>query len=193
MDEKDKKIKELEDALRVTEEKAAKILKEKKDMLKIFSEKEKEGMTENEIRLAEELEKTKTELEASRKATEEFQSSLSKQEQERTNKLIDMRIEKIAKGDKDVEAKLRANIALLDKMPRTVEAEIDAIANTAYNMMGREDVNPLAAIGTTTGGTPDTNKDKRYSETDKGKALAERLGMKFTQVEEKKEGGEEKK
>jgi len=193
MDEKDKKIKELEDALRVTEEKVAKILKEKKDMLKIFSEKEKEGMTENEIRLAEELEKTKAELEASRKATEEFQSSISKQEQERTNKLIDMRIEKIAKGDKDVEAKLRANIALLDKMPRSIEADIDAIANTAYNMLGREDVNPLAAIGTTQGGTPDTNKDKRYSETDKGKALAERLGMKFTQVEEKKEGGEEKK
>lgn len=187
MDEKDKKIKELEDALKATEEKAAKILKEKKDMLKIFSEKEKEGMTENEVRLAEELEKARAELAESKKATEDFKNSLSKQEQERTNKLIDMRIEKIAKGDKDVEAKLRANIALLDKMPRTIEADIDAIANTAYNMLGREDVNPLAAIGTTTGGTPDTNKDKRYSETEKGQAMAAKLGMNFAKPEAKPE------
>jgi hypothetical protein len=189
MEEKDKKIKELEDALKASEEKSAKILKEKKDMLKIFSEKEKEGMTENEVRLAEELEKAKAEIAERSKADEEFRNSLSKQEQERTNKLIDQRIEKIAKGDKDVEAKIRANIALLDKMPRTVDAEIDAIATTAYNMMGREGANPLNTIGTTQGGTPDTNKDKRYSDTDKGKALAEKLGMNFAKPDE---GGEKK-
>jgi flagellar biosynthesis regulator FlaF len=192
MDEKDKKIKELEESLKLEQEKAAKILKEKKDMLKIFSEKDKEGMTENEVRLAEELEKARAELAAKAKADEEFRNSLSKQEQERTNKLIDQRIEKIAKGDKAVEEKLRANIALLDKMPRSIEAEIDAIANTAYNMLGREDVNPLAAIGTTQGGTPDTNKDKRFSDTDKGKAMAEKLGMTFVK-EASKEGEGDKK
>lgn len=156
-----------------------KILKEKKELME-FSDKDRENMSEGEQKLLAVIEQeraARTELENQIKADTEARN---KAENERVGKAIEARIATMAKGDSAVADKLRAHVALLEKMPRTTDGELDALAGAAFNMLGTNQPNPLAAAnGSSGGGTPNTSGDKRFSETDKGKQLADALGMTF--------------
>jgi hypothetical protein len=182
------KPKTLEEAIAIIEkltEDKAKILGEKKDLLKLFDEKDKEGMTETEKKLAETLEKERAErmtleekIKADTEARTKEQETAKKEAQERITKLLDERIVKVSKGDKKVEEKLRANISILDRLPRSTDAEIDNIVVTGFNMLGIKDANPLAAIHGSTGGNPSVDVKPSFSTTQAGKAMASKLGLK---------------
>ena len=177
------KIKELE-------EKNAKILNEKKEMLKIFDEKDKEEMTDMEKKIAKILEEEgskRTELEkkleAEQKAREKSEADRAKAEAERTQKALNERLTKVAKGDAEVLKKLQANLELLSALPKQTDSELDTAVNMAYNMMGAGSVNPLSAVSASSNGNPDVDSPVSFSTTDKGKAVAGKLGMKFLEVE----------
>ena len=177
------KIKELE-------EKNAKILNEKKEMLKIFDEKDKEEMTDMEKKIAKILEEEgskRTELEkkleAEQKAREKSEADRAKAEAERTQKALNERLTKVAKGDAEVLKKLQANLELLSALPKQTDSELDTAVNMAYNMMGAGSVNPLSAVSASSNGNPDVDAPVSFSTTDKGKAVAGKLGMKFLEVE----------
>lgn len=177
------KIKELE-------EKNTKILNEKKEMLKIFDEKDKEEMTDMEKKIAKILEEEgskRTELEkkleAEQKAREKYEADRVKAETERVQKALNERLTKVAKGDAEVLKKLQANLELLSALPKQTDSELDTAVNMAYNMMGAGSVNPLSAVSGASNGNPDVDAPVSFSTTDKGKAVAGKLGMKFLEVE----------
>ena len=183
----------LEEALakvRELEEKNAKILNEKKEMLKLFEDKDKEEMTDMEKKMAKILEEEgakRTELEkkleAEQKAREKFEADRAKAETERTQKALNERLTKVAKGDAEVLKKLQANLELLSALPKQTDTELDTAVNMAYNMMGAGSVNPLSAVSASSNGNPDVDAPVSFSTTDKGKAVAGKLGMKFLEVE----------
>ncbi len=183
----------LEEALakvRELEEKNAKILSEKKEMLKLFEDKDKEEMTDMEKKMAKILEEEgakRTELEkkleAEQKAREKSEQDRTKAETERTQKALNERLTKVAKGDAEVLKKLQANLELLSALPKQTDTELDTAVNMAYNMMGAGSVNPLSAVSGASNGNPDVDAPVSFSTTDKGKAVAGKLGMKFLEVE----------
>lgn len=184
MDEKDKEIAKLKVDLAKSEADKAKILGEKKDLLEIFNKEDKEGMTDTEKKLAETLE-------AERAERLKLQDSLAKDAERRTaednkriadeavrvTKALDERITKVAKGDKAVEDKLRANVALLDKLPRVSDTDLDAVINTSYNMLGTKESNPLNSMSGITGGAPKIEDKTAYSTTPAGVNMAGKLGL----------------
>lgn len=196
------KPKTLEEALAVIEQLTAQvaditakrdqILQEKKDLMQ-FTEEEKEKMTDNEKRLLSALEGEKqARIDFENKVKAEAEQR-NKAENERVSRSIEERISRVAKGDSAVADKLRANVALLEKMPRGSEAEIDAIVNGAYNMLGTGNMNPLAQVTTTTSNDTNTKDKPSFGETEQGKKLAGALGLDFAAPPAKKEGeGEQK-
>lgn len=187
----------LEEALakvRELEEKNSKILNEKKEMLKLFEDKDKEEMTDMEKKMAKILEEEgakRTELEkkleAEQKAREKSEQDRTKAETERTQKALNERLTKVAKGDAEVLKKLQANVELLSALPKQTDSELDTAVNMAYNMMGAGSVNPLSATNVTSNNNPDIDAPTQFSTTDKGKAVAGKLGMKFLEVEKEAE------
>jgi len=172
-----------------------KILEEKKEMLKMFDEKDKEEMTDTEKKIARILEEEGTKrtelekkLEAEQKAREKFEADRTKAETERTTKALTERLTKVAKGDAEVLKKLQANVELLSALPKQTDSELDTAVNMAYNMMGAGSVNPLSATNVTSNNNPDIDAPTQFSTTDKGKAVAGKLGMKFLEVEKQAEG-----
>lgn len=183
LEEAQAKIKELE-------EQKAKILNEKKEMLKLFEDKDKEEMTDMEKKMAKILEEEgakrtdlEKKLEAEQKAREKFEADRTKAETERTQKALNERLTKVAKGDAEVLKKLQANIELLSALPKQTDGELDMAVNMAYNMMGAGSVNPLSATNVTSNNNPDIDAPVEFSTTDKGKAIAGKLGMKFLEVD----------
>ena len=166
-----------------------KILEEKKDVLKLFDEKQKEGMTESEKVIAEQLETERAErirLETQIKTDAETRN---KTETDRVAKAIEERIVKISKGDAKVADELRANVALLEKLPRSSDSEMDTVINSAWNMRGTNEAAPLNLIHSTSGGAPKVEEKSTFSETPKGKAVADKLGLSIEPA--KKEGAAE--
>lgn len=177
------------------EEKNQKILGEKKEMLKLFEDKDREEMTDMEKKMAKILEEEgakrtdlEKKLEAEQKAREKMEADRTKAEQERTSKALTERLTKVAKGDAEVLKKLQANIELLKDLPKQTESELDNAVNLAYNMMGAGSVNPLSATSGVSSNNPDVDAPVAFSTTDKGKAVASKLGLNFV----KEEGGEGK-
>lgn len=167
-----------------------KILDEKKDLLKMFDEKDKEGMTETEKKLAETLEAERAErikLQDQIKADNDKRNS---DENARISKALEDRITKVAKGDTKVAEQLRANVALLEKMPRSSDGELDAVVTAGFNMLGSKDASPLAAINNGAGGAPIIDAKPAFSDTDAGKSMAGKLGL--TAVAKPAEGGDKK-
>lgn len=183
-----KKTETLEEAQALIDElyeKVDKVIDEKKEVLKMFDDKDLEGMTETERKLAETLEAERAERAKLQKQIEDGEKARQEAEQSRITKLFDERITKVAKGDKDFETKLRTNIDLLEKMPRSTDTEIDAIIDSAYKLTGQKEPNPL-----NNGGHPSNNVDINgktgFADTTAGKVLASRLGL---QVEAPKDNG----
>ncbi len=187
----------LEEALKkieALESDKKKILEEKKEMLKMFDEKDKEEMTDTEKKIARILEEEGTKrtelekkLEAEQKAREKSEADRTKAETERTQKALTERLTKVAKGDAEVLKKLQANVELLSALPKQTDSELDTAVNMAYNMMGAGSVNPLSATNVTSNNNPDIDAPAQFSTTDKGKAVAGKLGMKFLEVEKEAE------
>ena len=161
------------------------ILAEKKDLLDKYEalETSTKGTKDENLKTALDkiaaLEKTITDGEAAR----------VKDAAVTTQKKLDERIVKAAKGDKAVEEKLKANVALLEKLPRATDSELDVVVNSAFNMLGTKEANPLAAANTTTGGTPTVDSKPSFADTAAGKTFAGKLG--FTEVA-KADGGDKK-
>ena len=171
--------KTLEEALAIIADlqtKVKTVIDEKKEVLKMFDEKTLEGMTETERKLAETLEAERIERAKEKQAFDDFKKGLETEKTERTKKMLDERITKVAKGDKDFEAKLRANIDLLDKMPRATDTELDAIVDSAYKLTGQKEPNPLNDGGHASG-TPANDSKETFSTTAEGKGLAGKLGL----------------
>jgi hypothetical protein len=171
------------------EEKNQKILGEKKEMLKLFEDKDKEEMTDMEKKMAKILEEEgakRTELEKKleqeQKAREKSEQDRTKAETERTTKALNERLVKVAKGDAEVLKKLQANVELLSALPKQTDSELDTAVNMAYNMMGAGSVNPLSATNVASNNNPNLDDPVQFSATDKGKAVAGKLGMKFLEV-----------
>lgn len=183
----------LEEALqqiKELQEKNQKILSEKKEMLKLFEDKDKEEMTDMEKKMAKILEEEgakrtdlEKKLEAEQKAREKMEADRTKAEQERTSKALTERLTKVAKGDTEVLKKLQANIELLKDLPKQTDGELDTAVNLAYNMMGAGSVNPLSATNVSSNNNPDIDAPVAFSTTDKGKAVASKLGLKFLEAE----------
>lgn len=155
-----------------------KILGEKKQLLE-FSEKDRENMSENELRLLTVIEqerKARAELEDSIKAESEARNNA---ENKRVADAIEARVAIASKGDSKVADRIRANVAMLEKMPRTNDAEIDAIVSTSFNMLGTNQPNPLAAVHVSSGGAPNTNTPTDFATTQVGKSVADALGFTF--------------
>lgn len=181
------KLKTLEEAIALIEqlttqvtdltEKNKTILKEKKDVLELFNKEDKEGMTENERKLATALEEATAKIADMEKAQKADAEHRTRQEQETTSKKIEERIAKVAKGDQAVADKLKANVALLEKLPRSTDAELDAVITSAYNMLGTKDVSPLNALNDTKGGTPKVEERTSFADTQAGKSVAGKLGL----------------
>lgn len=172
--------KTLEEALQVIaqlQEKVKTVIDEKKEVLKMFDKETLDGMTDTERKLAEALEESRQQYATLEKSIADKAEADAKASAERTAKLLDERIAKVAKGDKDFEAKLRANIDLLEKMPRTTDSELDAIVDSAYKLTGQKEANPLNEAG---GGSNNPHIDPNapsFATTEAGKGLASRLGM----------------
>lgn len=182
----------LEEALVVIEKlegDKTKILGEKKGLLETLKLKD-EDMTENEKAIIAVLESERAERLAYEQKVEADNKARQDAENGRVTTSIEDRITKIAKGDTKVADHLRANIALLEKMPRTNDGEIDALATAAFNMMGTKDANPLAATNNTAGGQPKVDEKPSFSDTAEGKGIAGKLGM--TNVAKADEGGDDK-
>lgn len=157
-------------------EKNKQVIQEKKDAIEIF--KNKEGMTDTEKELATALEQER----AGRIALEQKIEADNKARQDADNArvatAIEERIVKASKGDAAIAEKLRANVALLEKMPRGSDSEIDAVVTGAWNMLGSKDPNPLAATNNTQGGAPAIDTKTNIADTAEGKGLASKLGLK---------------
>ena len=164
-----------------------KLLGEKKDLVKLFDDKDREDMTDMEKKMADILEKEtakrtdlEKQIEADRIAKETREADQAKAQKEASDAKITERIAKVSKGDKEVEKKLMANVALLDKLPRSSDADIDAVVNMSYNLMGAGSVNPLSAVSDTGGGTSvELGGKDGFAETTQGKALGSKLGLSF--------------
>lgn len=156
--------------------KNAKVIEEKKEVLKMFDEKTLEGMGDNERLLAETLEKERIESAKLRKDLEDFKSGIEKEKTETQTKMLEERISKVAKGDKEFEAKLRANIDLLEKLPRATDAELDTLIDHAYKLTGQKEPNPL-----NNGSYPSNNTNvsgtNNFANTPSGASLASRIGL----------------
>lgn len=166
-----------------------KILDEKKGVLDQLKLKEAD-MTENEKALLSVLESER----ASRLELEQRIESENKARQDaentRISTAIEDRITKIAKGDTKVADELRANVALLEKMPRNSDAEIDGLLGAAWNMRGVQEANPLATINNTSGGQPKVDEKPTFASTEAGKNVASALGL--THVAKAGEGDDKK-
>lgn len=170
--------------------KSEKVLDEKKDLLKMFDEKDKEGMTDTEKKLAETLETERAERLKLEKQLTDDAAKKNADEAARVSKALEDRITKAAKGDTKVADQLRANVALLDKMPRTSDGEFDAVLTAAWNMRGTNEANPLAQTNNTSGGDTKIDEKPSYSTTEEGKKMAGKLGL--TAVAKPKEEGGDK-
>lgn len=169
--------------------KAETVLNEKKDLLKLFDDKDKEGMTDTEKKLAETLETERAErkkLEDQIKADSENRNA---SENDRIKKEIEARIVKASKGDTATADKLRANVSLLEKMPRATAEELDAVVTAGFNMLGTKEANPLAVINNGAGGAPNVDSKPNFADTETGKNMAGRLGLSAVA---KKEGDDKK-
>ncbi len=169
-------------------EKNKQVIQEKKEAIEIF--KNKEGMTDTERELATALE---TEIEARKTLEKQIADDAAKRQTDeatRVTNALETRIKAAAKGDAAVEERLRANVALLEKMPRSNDAEFDAVITAGWNMLGTKDANPLAATNTTQGGAPTIDSKPNIADTSEGKGLAAKLGL--TNVAKAGEAGDNK-
>ena len=167
-------------------EKNKTVIQEKKDAIELF--KNKEGMTDTEKELA-------TALETERAARLDLEKKIADENTARQNEAntristaLEERIVKASKGDTAVAEKLRANVALLEKMPRGNDAEIDAVITGAWNMLGSKEANPLAQTNNTAGGAPAIDAKPNFAETAEGKGMAAKLGL--TNVAKADEAGD---
>lgn len=168
-------VTDLQGKNKILEDKNKQVIQEKKDVLELFNKEDKEGMTDNEKKLAQALEdeqKKRVDLEKQITADNDKRN---RDENDRVTKILDGRVAKVSKGDQAVADKLKANIALLEKMPRQTDEEVDALVNSAYNMLGTNEANPLNAPITGNNGSID-NKP-RFSDTQGGKDVASKLGL----------------
>lgn len=157
------------------QEKVETVINEKKEVLKMFDEKELEGMSENERKLAENLENISAENAKLKKQIELDAKNREQAEKETLTKKIEERIVRVAKGDKEFEAKLRANVDLLEKLPKTTDTELDSLIDSAYKLTGQKDANPLNISGSAN--NADIAGKTNFVETEQGKALAEKFGI----------------
>lgn len=153
------------------------VISEKKEVMKMFDEKALEGMTETERKIAETLEQERVERAREKEEFEKFRNAIETEKKESLAKKLEERIAKVAKGDKEFEAKLRANLDLLDKMPRSTDSELDAVVDSAYKLTGQKEPNPLNNGGHSSNNPPTNGDQMGYSATPQGKALAGRLGL----------------
>ncbi len=152
------------------------ILNEKKEVVdQLF--KNKEGMTDTERELATALETERAARINLEKQIADDNAKRQSDENTRVSNALETRIKAAAKGDAAVEEKLRANVALLDKMPRTNDAEFDAVITAGWNMLGTKEANPLATTNNTSGGSPKVDEKTNFAETPEGKGLASKLGL----------------
>lgn len=165
-------------------EKNAKVIQEKKDAIELFNKEDKDGMTDTEKKLADALEKSNSEIkslndkiESDSKVRNDRDTQSAKESADRIQKSIEERITKASKGDTNVADKLRANVGLLDKMSKTSDSELDTVVNTAFNMMGTKEANPMAMTNNTSSGTPVIDVKANYADTEAGKAVAKRIGL----------------
>lgn len=168
-------VTDLQSKNKILEDKNKQVIQEKKDVLELFSKEDKEGMTDNERKLAVALEaeqKTRTDLEKKIAADNEHRN---REQNERTTKMIEERITKISKGDTAIADKLRANVSLLEKLPRQTDSEVDTLLGSAYNMLGTKEPNPLNAP--ITGGNTNVDQKQGFGETTEGKSVAGKLGL----------------
>lgn len=154
-----------------------KVLGEKKDLLKMFDEKDKEGMTETERKLAETLETERAERLKLEEQLKTDAETKNKAEADRVAKAIEDRIVKVSKGDTKVADQLRANVALLEKMPRASDSDFDAVITSAWNMRGTQEPAPLGEINNTSGGDTKITDKPNFADTDTGKKVADKLGL----------------
>lgn len=178
----------LEEALKEIERlkgENAKIIKEKKEIMELFDEKDKENMTENEKKIADILQKGEAarialekELAGEKKAREDEKKQREADEKSKLDTAFKERLDKVSKGDAEVRKQLEANVAALTGLPRGSEKEIDAIVNSAYNMLGNGTTNPLNAAAPASG-NPDVGGDAKFGDTAQGKSVADKLGMTF--------------
>lgn len=170
-------IAELSNKNNQLQEKVQTVIDEKKEVLKMFDKDELDGMTDTERKLADALEQSRNENARLAKAMEDDKTAREVAEKERQTKLIDERIQKVAKGDKEFEDKLRANVDLLEKLPRSTDSELDALITSAYNLTGQKSTDPLNTTSNSSGGNPDIVATPGFAETTEGKMLGEKLGI----------------
>lgn len=153
------------------------VINEKKEVMKIFDEKALEGMTDTERKIAETLEAERIARAKEREEFDKFKNTIETEKKDSLAKKLEERITKVAKGDKEFEAKLRANLDLLEKMPRSTDTELDAVVDSAYKLTGQKEPNPLNNGGHSSNNPPTNGDQMGYSSTTQGKALAGRLGL----------------
>lgn len=166
-----------------------KILDEKKGVLEQLKLKEAD-MTDNEKALLGVLESERAARIELETKIENENKSRQEAENTRISNAIEERITKIAKGDTKVADELRANVALLEKLPRTSDSEIDGLLGAAWNMRGVAEANPLATINNTSGGQPKVDEKPSFAATEAGKNVANALGL--TNVAKAGEGDDNK-
>lgn len=156
-------------------EKNKTVIQEKKDAIEIF--KNKEGMTDTEKELATALETERAGRLALEGQIAADNAKRQSDENTRTTNALEERIVRASKGDTAVADKLRANVALLEKMPRASDSELDAVVTAGFNMLGTKEANPLATTNNTIGGNPPVDNKSNFAETPEGKGLAGKLGL----------------
>lgn len=192
--ELEKQIKEAEEAGAKQKEEYEKTIAEKDELIKQktedvvgarkkfkrleeMSEEEKEAMTEKELELQERQEALDARQAASEKAMKETQQR--EVDARRANA-----IKRIAGDDEELQAKIEANYGrITDASKAQTEEEIRSIAQDAYNMLGTPaSSNPVeGAFGDGGyGDAGDVVKKQDFSETPKGKSLADSLGLNQT-------------
>lgn len=152
------------------------VIDEKKKVLEMFDKDTLDGMTDTEKKLAEALENTRQENAKLAKQIEDDKIARENEAKDVLTKKIDERIKKVAKGDADFEAKLRANVDLLDKLPKSTDEELDAVIDKAYTLTGQKEANPLNNGGFANQGN-NNGAGINYAETNAGKAMADKLGL----------------
>lgn len=191
MEEKDQKIKELEDRIaslsKEIEEKDGIIEQKNKDIVgarKKYSEmsaEEKERLSTKETELLQKEE----ELERKEKELSEMQSTKAKEERQAK---VDAMIAKKAGSDADLKDKMQYNLNRLKDFDTAEDDDaLERVIDEAYSMSSGVAVNPVnQAMTNSGGGAGDPSRQDDFSDTEQGKDLASVLNLKVAKEEDNK-------
>lgn len=210
MDEKDKKIQELEKQLadmgvqiKSIQEANTKLVEDNKKKDEVIEQKTKDlvGIRKENTRLKdltdeerEKMSEKEIELHNTAKALQEQQEQLAKDQQEWKQKEITARVDKAVKGlvgsDQVLIDKVKGNYGRIkDAEKAESEDEIARLASEAFNMLGVEKPASVSdAMGHDGGSAPGQGSGNNFANSDAGKGLAQNMGL----AVEPPAGGEQK-